>query len=217
VNCQSICPICVFGNCDSGSYGSGQCICTSNQFFGTLCENQNLCYGRESFCANGSLTSNTAITITNNSRFQVQTLIIEISPLIIDDFSFLEVTNNLIVKSQLNITNSVLVVGGNFSLTKSSVMTLSGNSTVTVGGCVEFSGSLILNTIPSSGQIISYSCHSGSFDKVTIKDCSSQESQQYSETRFSLLFSSSSGCQTTVHSSAQLIVGMWVLMLIILS
>jgi len=72
VNCQYICPICVFGNCDSGSYGSGQCICTSNQFFGTLCENQNLCYGRESFCANGSLTSNTAITITNNTRFQVE-------------------------------------------------------------------------------------------------------------------------------------------------
>jgi len=100
------------------------------------------------------------------------------------------VTNNLIVKSQLNISNSVLIVGGSFTFTPSSVTQLNGNTIINVGGCVEFAGTLILNS--TSTQVnISYSCYNGNFSTIKMKnpmDNSTCAYPVYEEASMTVLF-----------------------------
>eukprot|EP01129_Flabellula_baltica_P004553 TRINITY_DN1591_c0_g3_i1.p1 TRINITY_DN1591_c0_g3~~TRINITY_DN1591_c0_g3_i1.p1 ORF type:complete len:646 (-),score=157.72 TRINITY_DN1591_c0_g3_i1:308-2245(-) len=184
-----LCPPC-FSN-------QGDCIISSNGTY--LCE----CYPRfsgdlcQKFTQSPEQGTEQNITIQGNISVSSS----NISGLVKVNGSATFTSSTVIVDKQLVITGDLTLIGSEIflsgdeseiqvigSLTMKNLTSLPPNTQIKVSGCAYFSGDLILSSLPDGEKVnlISYDCHEGEFDSVTISGC--QVEPEYGENNFFVLF-----------------------------
>eukprot|EP01128_Nolandella_sp_AFSM9_P004219 TRINITY_DN1860_c1_g1_i1.p1 TRINITY_DN1860_c1_g1~~TRINITY_DN1860_c1_g1_i1.p1 ORF type:complete len:604 (+),score=146.51 TRINITY_DN1860_c1_g1_i1:104-1813(+) len=200
------------GTCDTPQPYYGV-ICVDNQWTSSLPVNP-ITFDEliaENSVNEGSIESERADIVVDNSDFVVA-----------DSFSSIdgsiELVNSNFNATTLSIENSIFStqssnvnIGGNFEFSPNSTLnTGDSSSTITVVGCANFDGDLVVSgsneTVGKEIQLLSYGCHQGEFKSVTVE---SEDGNEYCPTTeyrtsglFMILTQSTSGCATSSSSLA---------------